>query len=223
MIRATTTPICRAIRWGGRGDARLALGLQPGIGRPVGARVHPDHPTSRERRGQAFEVLHGHVERRNPERTQLDALRCPGADRPEAMLSSGTRTCDQRTHDAAGGIDGQGGSENEAMVMRESYGGRPGAARLPGRDRRQGGGFAASVGSAPMATTVRAFVVPPGAGTVIRGPVGGPTIIKAGTAEAARSGPRCRTSTSERTPQWRGTDSSRGTPRATAPTSQGWT
>lgn len=34
-----------------------------------------------------------------------------------------------------------------------------------------------------MATTVRAFVVPAGAGTVIRGPVGGPTIIKAGTAE----------------------------------------
>ena len=34
-----------------------------------------------------------------------------------------------------------------------------------------------------MGTTVRAFVVLPDAGTVIRGPVGGPTIIKAGTAE----------------------------------------
>jgi len=34
-----------------------------------------------------------------------------------------------------------------------------------------------------MASTLRAFVVPPGAGTVIRGPVGGPTIIKAGTAQ----------------------------------------
>jgi len=38
-----------------------------------------------------------------------------------------------------------------------------------------------------MATPVRAFVVPPGAGTVIRGPVGGPTIIKAGTAETGGS------------------------------------
>lgn len=34
-----------------------------------------------------------------------------------------------------------------------------------------------------MASTVRAFVVPPDAGTVIRGPVGGPTIIKAATAQ----------------------------------------
>lgn len=32
-----------------------------------------------------------------------------------------------------------------------------------------------------MAATVGAFVIPPGAGDVIRGPVGGPTIIKART------------------------------------------